>query len=96
MKTARTILVLSLATGLCASAAVQAFCFNKGKHTARAHHFYNYPMPAIGFTPSQAYAYPYGSVTAGDHYGRIRPVEMPEPPESPQNGRIEGVEVWRY
>ena len=92
MKTARSILVLSLAAGLCVSASVQAFCFTKSNNNARSHNYYNYPMPAIGFMPAPYYAYPYSSLAAGTRYEPVRPMVMPEPPN---NSPIESVDVWR-
>ncbi len=52
--------VCLLAAGLCLAGSAQAFCFMKGKQSARGMDHYSYPLPPIALAPSRFHAYPYG------------------------------------
>ena len=92
MKTGRTILVLSLATGLCVSGSVQAFCFLKNKNSGRSHNYPSYPAPMAGFAAMKYYPYPYSTLP-----GSLRPdqARARDIPVQRNNSPIEGIEVWR-
>jgi hypothetical protein len=92
MKTGRTVLVLSLATGLCVSGSVQAFCFLKNKNSVRSHNYYSYPAPMAGFAAMQYYPYPYSSLPGGMRHEQVRPRDIPVQQD---NSPIEGIEIWR-
>lgn len=92
MKTGRTVLVLSLATGLCVSGSVQAFCFLKNKDSGRSHNYYSYPAPMAGFAAMQYYPYTYSTLPGGMRHDQVRPRDIPV---QQNNSPIEGIEIWR-
>ena len=75
MKIPNPLLVCVLVIGLCAAGSAQAFCFLKGKNSARGMSHYTYPLPPVAFAPTRYYAYPY-SVPPFDA-GQVQPDYIP-------------------
>ena len=64
MTTGKSFLLCALAAGLCVAGSAQAFCFLKGKNSARGMNHYMYQLPPIAFAPSRYHAYPYSMLPA--------------------------------
>ena len=82
MTTGKSFLVCALAAGLCVAGSAQAFCFLKGKNSARGMDHYMYQLPPIAFAPSRYYAHPYSRLPAG-----TQPVQ-PTRPYSQQESNL--------
>ena len=77
MKVSRCLLLLLI--GLLLTNTVHGFCFSMGGKSDRPYHYYNYPVPAVGFIPQQYYAYPYSAMLGNTRYGNVSPVISPYP-----------------
>ena len=71
MKIYKVFLVCVLTTGLCVAGSAQAFCFLKGKNSARGMNHYLYQLPPIDYVPIRYSTHPYSALPV--NAGQVQP-----------------------